>query len=601
MTTGRFLILLICLHLFAFFFLIANHFNNDDRLLQQGNGNSFLTSTTHPIDPSLIENQRGFPHPQPYKFINPALALKVLQKLDIFQPIPPKYYGRTANSGPNFAQPFLGLTNDPAYCEKHRINFVKNPSMVFDKMNFVIEHGPSTIIRRLSARALGNDIMPNLGRHLPGKLKDSRFFDLHLDTNMFYSAKPAHRYKYIGRHFGCLAQEYNHIPGHHSINRKDTIAEGAIAYQQKFTDRPQCFNNDKYFPKTWLLYNKESCLDFFEKLNSPKYLTLKKEREIVFIKKIAAGSHRGEGVFPLTSQEEATIRREYRNGILCGQRTTPIIVQNYVHNPLLLEGRKFDFRMYMVIASTNPLMAYYHDGFLRVSLFGYSANSTDKKVLLTNLALNNKIYKDVKNGNSLDGRDEEELKLAQQWSFDRLKDYLLETEVISDPNWLDNYLRPELKRAMIHLVRMSAGSFLKHSSVWEFYGVDFMLDSNLTLWFIEANTDPALDGYSIPMEKFIAKMLKDHFEVAYNVLRSRMKRVIMLINTMIESEQAKVNSEGEVQIENFEAWKKSFEKVSKNKLEPEFELSSDNGYSKILDDNLGWTDTYMGLIEPECL
>ncbi|RZK08030.1 MAG: hypothetical protein EOO43_21465 [Flavobacterium sp.] len=330
-------------------------------------------------------------------------------------------------------------------------------------------------------------------------------------------------------------------------------------------------------------------------------MAIEMKREIVFIKKIAAGSHRGEGVFPLTTEEEKVLRKEYKNGALCGERSNAIIVQNYVHNPLLLEGRKFDFRMYMVIASTNPLIVYYHDGFLRVSLFGYSANSTDKKVLLTNLALNNDIYRDAQSGQLVDGRDEEDLKLAQQWSFERLQNYLLAEGIVKDQNWLDNYLRPELKRAMIHLVRMSAEKFLKHSSVWEFYGVDFMLDQDLTLWFIEANTDPALDGYSIPMEKFIAKMLKDHFEIAYNMLKSRMKRVVMLINNIVEHEKVSIGEEGEVEIENFGAWKKAFDKVSMNGLEPEFELSRDNGYSKILDDNLKGVDIYSGLIDPQCL
>jgi len=585
MTTGKFIVFLACLHLFAFTFLIATYLNTDDRLLQDSSS-SFLSPRT-----PKLQN----------KFLNPDLAVKILKKLDTFQPIAGKYYGRSADSLPVFSKPYMGLKNDREYCDKHRENFVRNPAMVFDKMNFVIEHGPKQIIRNISAKSFGNDIMPSLGRHLPQKIKDSRLFDLHPDVNVFYSALPAHRYKQIGKHFACLAQEYNHIPGHHSLNRKDTIAEGAILYQENFKDRPQCFGYNKYFPETWLLYEKESCLDFFGKLNSPEYLKLKESREIVYIKKVAAGSHRGEGVFPLTTEEERILRREYMNGTLCGKQTKPIIVQNYVHNPLLLEGRKFDFRMYMVIASTNPLIVYYHDGFLRVSLFGYDANSTDKKVLLTNLALNNQIYDDVKSGNLLDGKDEEDLKLAQQWSFDRLQAYLLEAGVVKDQNWLDNYLRPELKRAMIHLVRMSARTFLKHSSVWEFYGVDFMLDEDLTLWFIEANTDPALDGYSIPMEKFIAKMLKDHFEIAYNMLRSRMKRVVNLVNSIIESGEAKLGEEGEVEIEDYDQWKKEFDQATMNRLEPEFELSPDNGYSKILDDNLSGTDMYMGLIDAQCL
>jgi len=56
------------------------------------------------------------------------------------------------------------------------------------------------------------------------------------------------------------------------------------------------------------------------------------------------------------------------------------------------DGHKFDFRIYMLIASTNPLTLYYHDGFLRVSLLIYNKNSTEKSMHFTNTALSKKIF-----------------------------------------------------------------------------------------------------------------------------------------------------------------------------------------------------------------
>ncbi len=541
-----------------------------------------------------------FVHSSPYKFINPDLAHKVLAKLDVFEPIPVTYLGPGVMAKEQYEKPFLGLTNDDEYCNKQRAYFTQNPEMVFDKMNFVMEHGFHALLRQ-TASAVGSDAMPTIGRHMPKPQQDKRLFDLSPNVNLFFTIGGVHRYKHVGKHYACLAQQYNHIPGHYSLNRKDTIAEGAIAYSQKFQDKPQCFSYDKYFPETWLLYKKESCQEFFAKFNSPEYQKLKKERGIVYIKKVAVGSHRGQGVFPLTDDQEEILRKEYKNGTLCGERPNLLIVQNYVHNPLLLNGRKFDFRMYMVVASTNPLMAFYHDGFLRVSLYGYDVNTTDKKILLTNLALNSEVYDDAKKGKLTHGMTQEELKIAQQWSFERLHENLMESNITSDPNWLDNYLRPELKKAMIHLVRMSSYSFLKKSSLYEFYGVDFMLDDNLTLWFLEANSGPAMDGYSDPMEKFIVKMLKDQFEITYNILKSRMKRVVMLVNNIIQEGQVTVDPNGEVQIENLDAWRKVFNKVSMNRFEPEFELSPTNGYKKILDENLSGADKYMGLLDPSCV
>lgn len=67
----------------------------------------------------------------------------------------------------------------------------------------------------------------------------------------------------------------------------------------------------------------------------------------------------------------------YSNGKLCGELPEATVMQRYIADPLLLEGHKFDFRIYMLIASTNPLIVYYHDGFLRLSLHFYSKNSTE--------------------------------------------------------------------------------------------------------------------------------------------------------------------------------------------------------------------------------
>ena len=37
------------------------------------------------------------------------------------------------------------------------------------------------------------------------------------------------------------------------------------------------------------------------------------------------------------------------------------IVQRYIHNPYLIEGKKFDFRFYAVLTSVDPLRVYLYD------------------------------------------------------------------------------------------------------------------------------------------------------------------------------------------------------------------------------------------------
>ncbi|RYE38002.1 MAG: hypothetical protein EOP48_27785, partial [Sphingobacteriales bacterium] len=324
-----------------------------------------------------------------YRFDNPMLAYKIISQLDIFEPVNDSVFGAIKEGANKYHLPWFGMTNDDNYCNKHRAYFVESPENIFEEMNYITTAPPSSLMRGKILFAMGNDIMPHIGSHMRKSEKENFLFEVRPDAHILFSSSSSGLYKHIGKHFACLAQQYNHFPGHESLNRKDSIAEGAIAYSQKFQNKPQCFSYDKYFPETWLLYRKKSCEDFFAKFNSPEYLELKKERGIVYITKVAVNSHRGLGVNPVTDKQEEILRKQYDNGALCGIKKSLLIVQNYVHNPLLLNGRKFDFRMYMIIASNNPLMAFYHDGFLRVSLYGYDTNTTDKKVLLTNLALNN--------------------------------------------------------------------------------------------------------------------------------------------------------------------------------------------------------------------
>ena len=534
-------------------------------------------------------------------FHNPSLAYKVLSVLDRFQPVNDTYfYTRKARKN-RYTQPYYGLKSDDFYCKNHRRYFVNHPESIFETINMVLTAPSKSLFRKKIAQPIANDIHPKVGRSMPSSHINRNLYAIKTYANYFFTKTPMFEHKHIGKHFSCLTQVSNHIPGHNSLDRKDFVAENAMKYGERFKDKPQCFSYDKFFPKTWLLYNKEDCEAFFSILNSTEYIKLKEERNIVFIRKIATHSHRGEGVQPVHAQEEESLRKTYENGNLCGNITKNFIVQNYVHNPLLLNGHKFDFRMYMLIASTNPLMAYYHDGFLRVTLAKYDASSSEKKVLLTNLALNKQIYDEVKGGKLYEGMDEEALKIAQQWSFERLKDYLLEKGIIKDQNWLDNYLRPEFKKAMVHLLRLSSFAFLKRSSIYELYGVDFMLDENLNLWFIEANSSPAIEGYSEPMEKFIVKMAQDHFEVIMGLLRSRVKRIIQYVNHLTDTGKFKQAKKGQVIANDIETKVKKFQNITKNYFEKEYEPSPTNGFQKIIDENYSGVEAYQGLISSECL
>jgi len=236
---------------------------------------------------------------------------------------------------------------------------------------------------------------------------------------------------------------------------------------------------------------------------------------------------------------------------------------------------------------------------LRLSLYEYDLNSDERGVHLTNTEISKKVFEEAKDKGFM-GMNESELRNFQMWNFSKLQDHLLARGKVKDENWLENYLKPAFKTAMIHLLRMSQNAHLKSSSVYELFGADFMLDENLNMWFIECNSSPVLKGTNDEKEKFVTKMMADHFEVVTAYVRSRMKRVIDYVNKLTR-EQAEENQflDG-VYIPNLEQKMKEFGDLSKNYLEPDFMLSRDNGFAKIIDENLSGNERYAGFFDEKC-
>ena len=294
------------------------------------------------------------------------------------------------------------------------------------------------------------------------------------------------------------------------------------------------------------------------------------------------------------------MKEKFDDGKKCGEVTDSIIVQKYITNPLLLDGHKFDFRMYMLIASTNPLIVYYYDGFLRLSLYKYDPESTEKAVHLTNTEISKKIFDKARNDGFM-GMNETELRNFQMWNFTKFQDYLLEKKLISDSNWLDNYLRPLIKKSMIHTVKMSQNDYLQSSMVYELFGVDFILDTDLNLWYLECNSSPVLKGTSEEKDKFLSKMIADQFDVIMAYIRSRMMRVIDYVNRLtIEQVEENKFLDG-VYIPSLESKVKEFELITRNYLEPEFSLSKNNGFEIIIDENLIGAKRYNNLLDISCI
>jgi hypothetical protein len=98
-----------------------------------------------------------------------------------------------------------------------------------------------------------------------------------------------------------------------------------------------------------------------------------------------------------------------------------MIVSRYIQNPLLINGLKFDLRVYAAITSIDPFRIYiYKEGLARFATQKYEIDKDDLNVFthLTNFSVNKK--------NSIFKADDGSKGEGYKWSFETLKQKLEE-------------------------------------------------------------------------------------------------------------------------------------------------------------------------------
>jgi hypothetical protein len=557
--------------------------------------NIYNSSPSTSISPASASTFLTTSYGGPYRFDNPTLAFWILSELDQFEFMPHEILAKM-----NMKRRYLGFAKEDSYCDRSRRWFTENGGVVFLRKNIFTDTVKSTMMRKKVISKISKDMHPEVSSGLPASFKTSGdLFHLRPDIHSYeVRMMGGFHYAYtFSKHFGCNHQMYNHIYGGAELNKKSQFAQNYQEYIWKNDASPQCVQ--EFMPESYLLNRKVQCKIFFEYLDSEEYKAEKEKNTYVFFKKKGAASHAGRGVFLFNEESEQELREEYKNGKKCGEVKKNVQMQRYIQSPLLLYGHKFDFRVYMLIVSLNPLIVYYHDGFLKLSLHDYSRNSTNRAAHLANTELSKKIFQQARNG-GWNGMNETEVRRFQTWMYSRLHSYLLEQNKTTDPNWLDTSLRPQMQKIMIHVIRAASHGFVRRSNIYELYGVDFIIDDNLKVWFIEANSSPSFESTTKEREKLLVGMLSDHFDVVFAYLKSRVKRIITFVNKVAKALPEDHIFPNSVVIPNFNEVKAQYDEINKNYLDPEYELPKTNGFKKIMDENLNGPERYNGYLPQEC-
>jgi tubulin polyglutamylase TTLL11 len=156
-----------------------------------------------------------------------------------------------------------------------------------------------------------------------------------------------------------------------------------------------------FYPRTWFL--PEQLNDFSTDCRYiHEHQSKRNETLSTFIVKPNDGSQ-GSGIYLIKNPNEfikkmssnSNLNDETSDGILNITNEKSFIVQEYIHNPFLIDGLKSDLRLYVLILSLDPLEIYIGDeGLVRFATVNYespdSSNISEIFMHLTNYSLNKK-------------------------------------------------------------------------------------------------------------------------------------------------------------------------------------------------------------------
>ncbi|XP_067573137.1 inactive polyglycylase TTLL10 isoform X10 [Pseudorca crassidens] len=253
---------------------------------------------------------------------------------------------------------------------------------------------------------------------------------------------------------------------------------------------------EDFFPETYRLDIRDEREAFFTLFDA-----LSAETQMWICKPTA--SNQGKGIFLLRNQEEVAALQAKTQSIEDDPiyRKMPFrapqarVVQRfcawaprgalarYIQNPLLLDGKKFDVRSYLLIACTMPYMVFFGHGYARLTLGLYDPHSSDLCGHLTNQSMQKKspLYLLLKDDTV--------------WSMEHLNRHIndkFRKAKRLPRDWVFTTFAKRMQQIMAHCF-LSVKSKLKCKlGYFDLIGCDFLIDENFKVWLLEMNSNPAL-------------------------------------------------------------------------------------------------------------
>ena len=320
----------------------------------------------------------------------------------------------------------------------------------------------------------------NMPQSLSGVMKYNQIIKskLYTNTNLIWKLLDKDKMYPLLRRLNKY-QRYNHFPICWQLGRKDNLYINYLKMQKKFKD------DYNYMPFKYILPQDRDTVQ-----------EIMKEYNIFNIKEIYI-------VKPLASTHGKGVR------ILTDPTTVPTkgILEKYIYNPHLINRRKYDMRIYVLVTGFRPLKIYIYDnGIIRFCSEKYTTDAeklNNNYVHVTNYSVNKAL--------DILRKGEQEIDFEIKWSLLALKGYCLEKKINFEPIW--KRIKDIVIKTILSVFDLSTPALksfkLTSCNLFELYGFDIILDNQLNPWLLEVNINPSLNCDMDVDTKVKSKLITD--------------------------------------------------------------------------------------------
>lgn len=300
-------------------------------------------------------------------------------------------------------------------------------------------------------------------------------------------------------------QLLNHLPSERAVADKGFLAEHLSEYDKVRATHD--IGMKDLMQETYCLEFPEDRERFFNQLPATE------SKENLWILK-PCDSSRGKGISILWQFDELREFYTHPEEHSFDPQDERYIIQRYIQNPLLLEGRKSEIRIYWLVASLDPLLVLlYREGTVRLNTKPFSLDDFENTLIHVTNVFQQKSH------------PEYDPSAILKWSFSDWENYLIHDVKVAPQNYVEDHLKPRLKRMLSFVVAAAlptlAQAPLKNGLCFGLYGADIIFDDKLHPWLTEVQEGPGLNFDDPIKQKVIPVMLNEAAAIMLEVARRK--------------------------------------------------------------------------------